>query len=182
MFRNHYYIYLHVYPNLYALTPSQKVESVSGNLSIGHKNFCKNIKVRCEKCVFFVWKCILGLLNVQKITYFLRILILFLLRYLRIVWSYESVEEWSKNFLPESDSLKYFWRLGCQVANLFAPSPSLSSIPGNCLCFQGMGLELAILGEREKERLVSSRPGWFLIFQFNRFFFQLNFFQKFTNQ
>ena len=31
--------------------------------------------------------------------------------------------EGSKNFLPEPDSSKTFWQLGCQVATLFPPLP-----------------------------------------------------------
>ena len=76
---------------------------------------------------FFVRKCIIGLLNVHKITYFLQILILFLLRYHRIVWSWECVGEWSKIFLPEADSSKSFWQLGCQVATLFAPLVTITN-------------------------------------------------------
>ena len=53
-------------------TEVQKVKSVSGNLRIRPKTFCKNMEVRLEKWVF-VRKCTLELLNVKKIISFLKI-------------------------------------------------------------------------------------------------------------
>ena len=49
----------------------EKVKTVSGNLRIGNKTFCKNKEVRHEKELLFAHKWILRLLKVHKITYFL---------------------------------------------------------------------------------------------------------------
>ena len=57
----------------------------------------------------------------KKYEYFLKILVSFLLCFYRIACLWESAEERSKNFLPEPDSSKTFWQLGCQVATLFPP-------------------------------------------------------------
>ena len=48
--------------------------------------------------------------------------------YHQIVLLQESGGEGSKNFLPESNSSKTFWQLGCQVATLFRPLPLLDLI------------------------------------------------------
>ena len=48
------------------------------------------------------------------------------LRFHRIVLSQESVGEGSKNFLSEPAPSKTFWKLGCQVAALCAPSTILA--------------------------------------------------------
>ena len=56
---------------VYEAVEVEKVNSVSGNLGTGPKAFCKIKGVRNEKSCFFVHKWILGLLNAQKITYFL---------------------------------------------------------------------------------------------------------------
>ena len=53
--------------------------------------------------------------------HFLKIIASYLLRFHRIACLWESKGEGSKNFLPEPDSSKTFWQLGCQVAKLFPP-------------------------------------------------------------
>ena len=59
----------------------------------------------------------------QIYDHFLKILASYLLRFHQIACLPESKGEGSKNFLPEPDSSKTFWQLGCQVATLFAPLP-----------------------------------------------------------
>ena len=124
----------------------QKVETVSGNLSIGSKTFCENTKVRHEKCYFMS-------VNVHKITHFLNIKVpLYNIKLNFIAFlGYHDINGWkicpfckntaiisfmlppnclivrkcrrsSQKLSARAWFLKSFWQLGCQVATLF---PSL---------------------------------------------------------
>ena len=65
------------------------------------------------------------LLKIVIKVHFVEILISFLFHYHWIVWLRKSLGEGSKIFLPDPDSSKTFWQLGCQVATLFPPLPCL---------------------------------------------------------